>query len=252
MEAAGANTASLTEARNAAKIVERLEDLGHEDDELYRALLQLSLQGLERHLDLEAPEVLARVHSLAVSLENLGERRDAAAFYRRAYEGRRKGLGDEHRDTLDSGLNLASCQRSLGEDAEALELFKNLLEGCQRALGHQNPVTLETAEQLAELLAESNELIAAWKLRRQLLEWYRAAYGEDDPMALSAMSKLAVVLASAAARGCAAPAAAADALRAAAARLRRVLGPASPEARTAEDELTKFLSKNGHLLPGNC
>jgi tetratricopeptide (TPR) repeat protein len=83
----------------------------------------------ERHLDLEAPEVLARVHSLAVSLENLGERRDAAAFYRRAYEGRRKGLGDEHRDTLDSGLNLASCQRSLGEDAEALELFKNLLEG---------------------------------------------------------------------------------------------------------------------------
>jgi len=56
-------------------------------------------------------------------------------------------------------------------------------------------------------------------------------------MALSAMSKLAVVLASAAARGCAAPAAAADALRAAAARLRRVLGPASPEARTAEDEL---------------
>ena len=44
-------------------------------------------------------------------------------------QGRRKGLGDEHRDTLDSGLNLASCQRSLGEDAEALELFKNLLEG---------------------------------------------------------------------------------------------------------------------------
>ncbi|CAL1168007.1 unnamed protein product [Cladocopium goreaui] len=224
LEAAGANTASLTEARDAAKIVERLEDLGHEDDELYRALLQLSLQGLERHLDLEAPEVLARVHSLAVSLENLGERRDAAAFYRRAYEGRRKGLGDEHRDTLDSGLNLASCQRSLGEDAEALELFKNLLEGCQRALGHQNPVTLETAEQLAELLAESDELIAAWKLRRQLLEWYRAAYGEDDPMALSAMSKLAVVLASAAARGCAAPAAAADA-RARAARRGGGAGP---------------------------
>ena len=82
----------------------------------------------ERHLDPEDPEVLARVHSLAVSLENLGERREAAAFYRRAYEGRRKGLGDEHRDTLDSGLNLASCRRSLG-DGEALELFKNLLEG---------------------------------------------------------------------------------------------------------------------------
>ena len=65
-------------------------------------------------------------------------------------------------------------------------------------------------------------------------------FPKDDPMALSAMSKLAVVLASAAARGCAAPPAAADALRAAAARLRRVLGPASPEARAAEDELTKL------------
>lgn len=47
----------------------------------------------ERHLDLEAPEVLARVHSLAVSLENLGERRDAAAFYRRAYRDAARGWG---------------------------------------------------------------------------------------------------------------------------------------------------------------
>eukprot|EP00434_Breviolum_minutum_P016655 symbB.v1.2.014683.t1/scaffold1073.1/size139849/4 len=247
LEAAGANTASLTEAREAAQIVAELEDFGHEDDELYRSLLQLSLQGLERHLDANDPEVLARVHSLAVSLENLGEKTTAEEFYRRAYLGRSKRLGSEHRDVLDSGYNLATCCKNLGKSAEARDLFKTILEGCQRAFGHQNPVTLETAEQLADLLVDAGDLIAAWKLRRQLLEWYRSAYGEDDHSALLAMSKLAHVLVAAAAHGRASPVAAADALRASAQRHQKVFGTNSPQALKATDDLTKFLSKNGHV-----
>lgn len=247
LEAAGANTASLTEAREAAQIVAELEDLGHEDDELYRSLLQLSLQGLERHLDANDPEVLARVHSLAVSLENLGEKTTAEEFYRRAYLGRCKRLGSEHRDVLDSGYNLATCCKNLGKSAEARDLFKTILEGCQRAFGHQNPVTLETPEQLADLLVDAGDLIAAWKLRRQLLEWYRSAYGEDDHSALLAMSKLAHVLVAAAAHGRASPVAAADALRASAQRHQKVFGTTSPQALKATEDLTNFLSKNGHL-----
>ena len=167
-------------------------------------------------MDADNPEVLARVHSLAVSLENLGERSTAAKLYRRAYDGRCKRLGKDHRDALDSGLNLAACCRNSGNEKEACELFKALQEGagreaktpiwsrkkpiqfggkvrwnvyqfcyiwkmvsgCQRVLGPHHLVTLETTEQLADLLL-SSDVVAAWKLRRQLLESYRSAYGEE-------------------------------------------------------------------------
>ena len=89
----------------------------------------------ERHLDANDPEVLARVHSLAVSLENLGEKTTAEEFYRRAYLGRCKRLGSEHRDVLDSGYNLATCCKNLGKSAEARDLFKTILEGCLGGFG---------------------------------------------------------------------------------------------------------------------
>ena len=89
----------------------------------------------ERHLDANDPEVLARVHSLAVSLENLGEKTTAEEFYRRAYLGRSKRLGSEHRDVLDSGYNLATCCKNLGKSAEARDLFKTILEGCLGGVG---------------------------------------------------------------------------------------------------------------------
>ncbi|CAK9032688.1 unnamed protein product [Durusdinium trenchii] len=235
LEAAGGNSC-LSEAREAAEIVEQLEDLGHGDDALYRALLQFSLRGLERHLEPDDPEVLARVHSLGVSLENLGEKTLALQFYQRAYESRSQRLGSEHRDTLDSGYNLATCYRNVGKLSEAEVLFENVLTCSQRVLGSQCPLTIDTAEQLADLL-ERKDLVAAWKLRRSLLEWSRSAYGEDDPAALLAMAKLAGVLKRAADAGVASRLAAAEALKASVARHQKVLGAESPEAIQAAAEL---------------
>ncbi|CAJ1333595.1 unnamed protein product [Effrenium voratum] len=244
--AAGANKLSLAQAREAASMVQQLEGLGYADDELYRALLQLGLQNLERHLEHDHPEVLACAQSLAVSLENLGDKNTAVKFYQRVFESRSLRLGKEHPDTLDSAYNLAVCLRGLGQVDEAEALFRATMRGCQSAFGNQNPGTLESAEQLAEILEARSELVAAWGLRRQLLEWYRAAYGEEDLTALGALSKLANVLAAAAVAGSASPPAAAEALRAAYSRHKQVLGLGNLDTLSTAKDMATFLSGCGN------
>eukprot|EP00931_Biecheleriopsis_adriatica_P005975 TRINITY_DN107445_c0_g1_i1.p1 TRINITY_DN107445_c0_g1~~TRINITY_DN107445_c0_g1_i1.p1 ORF type:complete len:888 (-),score=214.55 TRINITY_DN107445_c0_g1_i1:112-2775(-) len=251
-EATGA-VQTLEEAREAGDLASELGELVgqlegqlcQEQDELCCALLQVSLIGLERHLDPKDPEVLTAMNALAVSLENLGDRQAALKLYRRALEGRQKSLGEQHPHSLDSGYNLAVCLAQEGEKDEAEVLFRRVLEGCRTALGTSHPGTLDCCEQLSLLLEERAELTSAWRLRRQLLEGCREEFGEDSPEALSAMSQLASVLATAAVAGAASPAAASDALHASAVRHQQVLGIGHPQTLDAMHKHASFLAGRG-------
>ena len=64
------------------------------------ALRRRDLEGTEKALGAEHPDILTSVGNLAVSLIQRGKLEEAEALYRRALEGREKALGAEHSKSL--------------------------------------------------------------------------------------------------------------------------------------------------------
>jgi hypothetical protein len=55
------------------------------------------------------------MHNLAETLRELGDLEGAHVLHDQALAGRRRVLGDDHPDTLQSTNNLAAIRRELGE-----------------------------------------------------------------------------------------------------------------------------------------
>ena len=62
---------------------------------------------------------------------------------------RRRVLGHDHPDTLNSAHNLATGLRALGEVQAARDLDHDTLARRRRVLGHDHPDTLNSAHNLA-------------------------------------------------------------------------------------------------------
>jgi len=143
----------------------------------------------------DQPEVEAAVRTeignALVSLEQL----DAAeAQFARAYEIRRRVLGDEHSDTLASIETLAAARVQTGKLDEAESLQKQLLEIRRRVLGEDDPETFTSMNDLRLTFLKSGNLDELEALQREILEIRRRVAGEEHSDTLSAMSALASVL----------------------------------------------------------
>ena len=71
-------------------------------------------------------------------------------------EARKRILGDEHPNTLNSMNNLASSYSELGRRQEAVELEEKVLEASRRTLGDEHPSTLVRMDNLAIMLSSQN------------------------------------------------------------------------------------------------
>lgn len=69
------------------------------------------------------------INNLALLLQCQGRLGDAEPLYREALAGRRKGLGDRHRDTLVAVQNLADLLRHRGRLGDAEPLFREAVAG---------------------------------------------------------------------------------------------------------------------------
>lgn len=67
-------------------------------------------------------------------------------------ERRRRILGENHPDTLDSAHNLANTLHALGRHEQARELEQDTLERRRETLGEHHPDTLDSAHKLAKTL----------------------------------------------------------------------------------------------------
>ena len=79
----------------------------------------------------------------------LGEYAAARALDEDILARRRRVLGDDHPDTLDSAVNLSHDLTALGADVEARDLDREIFERRQRLLGEDHPGTLIAAWQPA-------------------------------------------------------------------------------------------------------
>jgi tetratricopeptide (TPR) repeat protein len=84
---------------------------------------------------------LVSINNLASLLKNQGKLGEAEPLYRTALTARRRTLGYEHPDTLDTLFNFANLLWAQGNTSEALDLFRQELDAVRRVLGEAHPRT---------------------------------------------------------------------------------------------------------------
>jgi serine/threonine protein kinase len=141
------------------------------------------------------PETQAQMMQVMGNVyDSLGLYRRAQALLQQSMEIRRRVLGPEHPDTLNSMNDLAEALRNEGHYAEAEKLQRETLDIRRRVLGPEDPDTLNSMNNLANTLWEDGKYAEAEKLNRATLDVRRRVLGPEHPDTLKSMSNLAYVL----------------------------------------------------------
>jgi hypothetical protein len=82
-----------------------------------------------------------------------GKLGEAEPLNRAALAAKRRTLGDEHPDTLDTLFNFAHLLRAQGNTAEALDLFRQELDAVRRVRDEAHPTQTSLRNYTAKLAA---------------------------------------------------------------------------------------------------
>jgi tetratricopeptide (TPR) repeat protein len=202
--AAAAKMATESEAaqrRQAEAVAGLLESVFAGMDPMQRELdvkdqLVGRLDAVAADLDTEfagEPLVRARLrHALGITLSGLGEYPKAAMLLEQALAGRRRHLGPDHPDTLESLSQLAYAYHAVGQVDRASPLFEEALERRRAVLGPDHLDTLASLHNLAYGYHATGRLDEALPLYEQALERRKASLGAHHPATLHSMNNLAM------------------------------------------------------------
>jgi ankyrin repeat protein/Tfp pilus assembly protein PilF len=158
------------------------------------AAYRLCIEGQERVLGKEHPDIIRYLNHLAVVLSDQGEYKAAEDICRRAIEGSEKVLGKKHAHTLLYISNLGIILNNQGEYKAAEEMYRRALDGRQTVLGKDHKDTLKTANNLAGVLRDQGEYKAAEAIYRRVLDRRQTVLGKDHLDTLQTANDLAEVL----------------------------------------------------------
>ncbi len=94
-------------------------------------------------------------------------------------------LGEEHHDTLVTGLRMAGLYYGIGRYADSESLCLLLLARQRKVLGDQSPITLKTKAQLARIYEATSRDEAALSLYRETSAEMEAALGDEHDHTLT-------------------------------------------------------------------
>lgn len=129
-------------------------------------------------------------HMMGETYRQLGLFPEAQRQLEGALALRRRTLGEEHRDTLETMNALAVLYKQAGKYAEAEPLATKVLEVRRRVLGGEHPETLNSMNNLAVLYQYEGKYALAEPLYAKALEVWRRAGAEDLPDTLVVMKDL--------------------------------------------------------------
>ena len=113
----------------------------------------------------EQPLVQARLlQSIADTMLHLDRADSAVEPQAKALELRRRALGDDHPDTIESALGRAYVHDDLADHAVAEQYYTDVLETALRVLGADHPTTLEVTNGIG------------------IITWIRRDYEEAEPI----------------------------------------------------------------------
>jgi eukaryotic-like serine/threonine-protein kinase len=126
-----------------------------------RELLDRGAERLERELAGDPEALASLLDSIARAYEGLGLPDRAGPLFERSLALRRRVLGDDHPETLESALHRGRNLHQLGDFGAAREKLREALGGMTRALGPGSPAVAEALEGLADLDRVTGRLAAA-------------------------------------------------------------------------------------------
>src|SRR5216684_4049298 len=125
---------------------------------------------------------------------NLGLFSRAKDLEQQSLDIRRRLLGPEHPDTLNSMSDLADALNHDGHYAEAVKLNRETLEIRRHVLGPENPDTLNSMDNLGDALWADGHYAEAEKVDRETLDLRRRVLGPEHPDTINSMNNLEVCL----------------------------------------------------------
>jgi tetratricopeptide (TPR) repeat protein len=123
-------------------------------------------------------------------LESQGQWKEVEELQVQVMETRKKVLGVEHPDTLNSMANLASTYRNQGGWKEAKELQVQVMETFKKLLGVEHPYTLASMGNLASTYRNQGQWKEAEELEMQVVEAFKRVLGVEHPTTLTSMANL--------------------------------------------------------------
>ncbi len=201
-----------------------------------------ALEAIEREFAGQ-PLLKARLlQTLAATLQELGLIEAARRPQVEALTIRRRELGDEAADTIESIDSMGALLNAEGKLAEAESHWRTSLATARRVLGNDDPKTLIAISNLGTALRTQGKLAEAEPYHREALAGYRSMLGEDHPNTLVAIHNLGMLLA---AQG--KPADAEPLLRDALEKSRRVMGDDNVQTLTSINAMGRLLEAQGRL-----
>jgi hypothetical protein len=122
--------------------------------------------------------------NLANAFAQQGKYAEAETLYHDVLAVRRRVLGREHPDTLETAGNLAASLANQGKYAESETLYREVLEVQRRVLGPEHPGMLRTAGNLATTLDARGKHAEAEAMLREVLVVQRRVLGPEHPHTL--------------------------------------------------------------------
>jgi non-specific serine/threonine protein kinase/serine/threonine-protein kinase len=160
-------------------------------------ILEPMTSRIEQELS-DDPVVAARLYfSIGEFQRVLGRKLQAIAAHEKALELRRRALGEDHVDTLESKLELALEYWNVGRKEEHLEFVTDVAERGARVLGEEHELTLRALGEIADthMFGSYDEATVrkAEEQRIELLETMRRVLGAEHRETLFATELVAMI-----------------------------------------------------------
>jgi tetratricopeptide (TPR) repeat protein len=134
-----------------------------------------------------------RIHlqeGIAYYLWSQGYYQEAEKLDALIVEEKKRELGPEHPETLESMTGLAATYHDQAKWAEAEQLDSFVLEARRKTLGSSDRLTLTTMSNLATTYVSQDRMQEAEALRREVYETSKSEFGEEDEDTIIAMTNL--------------------------------------------------------------
>jgi serine/threonine protein kinase/tetratricopeptide (TPR) repeat protein len=132
--------------------------------------------------------------AIQMVLREIGRNDAALPHAEAALALRRRELGEDHPDTIQSLSEYGRLLKSLGRLAEAESAYRDTLARRRRMLGADHPDTLSAMNNYAGVLQALGRESEAEPLFRQALERRRQVLGNDDPSTITSITNYGYVL----------------------------------------------------------
>ena len=164
-------------------------------EHLNQTVLQRSAKSIRDRFG-EQPLLRARLlQQLATTQRTLGLHKDALPLLAEALDVRRKELGVDHPDTMQTRYTLGSVLSSLGRFDEAEVELRETYERRRAVMGPDDRNALTTGASLGGVYQRMNKLEDAERIWTDTLARQRRVLGDDDPATLRSLNNIGILYA---------------------------------------------------------